>query len=312
MVDDRAPDRRLDARLGAHALAGPRRVAALQRDARGRPRARARGRRRRARDLRRRAAADPGLPHRHLRPALPAAADARDHPARVPAPGDEAHHGLDGRRAGCRRAGRRPRRRRRGHARSTSTTRARAPRGRDSRRERRPADEARARRRHRQRDVRVRRRRARSSTGSRGSGSLARPDGARQGSALAVLFSGREPVAALARGALESPPTPAGTTLALAGLRATVEAPLDRWTVALRRRRRPGLRARVRGARRRRRRSRTTSRPRARRDGGLRPAVPRARHGARRRARAAIDGARPARPRVGRARLGADRARRAP
>jgi hypothetical protein len=57
-------------------------------------------------------------------------------------------------------------------------------------------------------------------------------DGTRQGSALAVLFAGREPVAALARGAL---PVAAGAgweSVELAGLRATVEAPLGRWTVS--------------------------------------------------------------------------------
>jgi hypothetical protein len=56
-------------------------------------------------------------------------------------------------------------------------------------------------------------------------------DGARQGSALALLFSGREPVAALARGALPVAEDAGWEALELSGLRATVEAPLDRWTV---------------------------------------------------------------------------------
>ncbi len=58
------------------------------------------------------------------------------------------------------------------------------------------------------------------------------PEGEPQGSALAVLFSGREPVAALARGAV---PVAAGASwdaLELDGLRTAVEAPLTRWTVA--------------------------------------------------------------------------------
>jgi hypothetical protein len=57
-------------------------------------------------------------------------------------------------------------------------------------------------------------------------------DGAAQGSALAVLFADRAPVAAVARGGL---PLDGGTqwdALELAGVRATVDAPLDRWTVA--------------------------------------------------------------------------------
>jgi hypothetical protein len=56
-------------------------------------------------------------------------------------------------------------------------------------------------------------------------------DGARQGSALALLFSGREPVAALARGALPLADDAGWEALELAGVRATVETPLDRWTV---------------------------------------------------------------------------------
>jgi hypothetical protein len=56
--------------------------------------------------------------------------------------------------------------------------------------------------------------------------------GARLGSALAVLFSGREPVAALAQGAVAVADDADWSALELAGLRATVDAPLDRWTVA--------------------------------------------------------------------------------
>jgi hypothetical protein len=53
------------------------------------------------------------------------------------------------------------------------------------------------------------------------------------GSALAVLFAGREPVAALARGGLEVAPDAGWQALTVAGLSATVEEPLRRWTVAL-------------------------------------------------------------------------------
>jgi hypothetical protein len=53
-----------------------------------------------------------------------------------------------------------------------------------------------------------------------------------QGSALAVLFNGREPLAALAQGAIELPDAPDWQSLELSGLRMTVEAPLERWTVA--------------------------------------------------------------------------------
>jgi len=57
-------------------------------------------------------------------------------------------------------------------------------------------------------------------------------DGARQGSALALMFSGREPVAAHARGALPVAEDLGWEDMALAGLRATIEAPLERWTLA--------------------------------------------------------------------------------
>jgi hypothetical protein len=56
-------------------------------------------------------------------------------------------------------------------------------------------------------------------------------EGARQGSALALLFAGREPVAALARGALPVAEDADWDALELAGLSATVDAPLDRWNV---------------------------------------------------------------------------------
>jgi len=58
-------------------------------------------------------------------------------------------------------------------------------------------------------------------------------DGTRRGSALAVLFAGREPVAAHARGALTVAEDLGWEAVELGGLRATVEAPLDRWTLDL-------------------------------------------------------------------------------
>jgi len=58
------------------------------------------------------------------------------------------------------------------------------------------------------------------------------PDGARLGSALAVLFAGQAPVAALARGALPLADGASWAVLELDALRATVNVPLDRWTVA--------------------------------------------------------------------------------
>ena len=57
-------------------------------------------------------------------------------------------------------------------------------------------------------------------------------DGARQGSALAVLFAGREPVAAFAEGALPVDPGAGWDALALGALRTTVEQPLTGWSVA--------------------------------------------------------------------------------
>ena len=53
------------------------------------------------------------------------------------------------------------------------------------------------------------------------------------GSALGVLFSGREPVAALARGGLEAPDGADWASIALGGLAASVVEPLRHWTVAM-------------------------------------------------------------------------------
>ena len=53
------------------------------------------------------------------------------------------------------------------------------------------------------------------------------------GSALAVLFAGPEPVAAIAQGAVELPPGAGFDALALGGLATSVEAPLERWTVTM-------------------------------------------------------------------------------
>ena len=57
--------------------------------------------------------------------------------------------------------------------------------------------------------------------------------GSATGSALAVLFAGRDPVAAVARGGLEVPHAAGWESLALGGLEASVIEPLRRWTVAL-------------------------------------------------------------------------------
>jgi len=73
--------------------------------------------------------------------------------------------------------------------------------------------------------------------------SFATPDGAWSGlvrcgltaggaSVLAVLFRGREPVAALVRGDLERPADADWSEFSSAGLRVTIEAPLERWTLA--------------------------------------------------------------------------------
>jgi len=58
------------------------------------------------------------------------------------------------------------------------------------------------------------------------------PDGARLGSALAVLFAGRAPVAAVAQGALPVPDDASWEVLSLEGVRTTVNVPLDHWSVA--------------------------------------------------------------------------------
>ena len=117
-------------------------------------------------------------------------------------------------------------------------------------------------------------------------GLVAGPDGAPQGSALAVLFAGREPVAALARGAVPvAGGRGAGTRSRSTGCGRRSTRRSRRWTVRVRRRRRPGLRARVRGGRRPGRARRRRAGRAARRHGRLRPAVPRARDGPRRRPR---------------------------
>jgi len=55
----------------------------------------------------------------------------------------------------------------------------------------------------------------------------------RQGSALAVLFAGREPVAAIARGGLEVPGDAGWDAISLGGLSMTVGEPLREWNVAM-------------------------------------------------------------------------------
>lgn len=55
----------------------------------------------------------------------------------------------------------------------------------------------------------------------------------RRGSALAVLFAGREPVAAIARGGLEVAGESGWEAIELAGLRMAVTEPLRDWTVAM-------------------------------------------------------------------------------
>ncbi len=52
------------------------------------------------------------------------------------------------------------------------------------------------------------------------------------GSALAVLFRGREPLGATAAGALAVPDAPDWTDLAAGGLRHVTHAPLERWSMA--------------------------------------------------------------------------------
>lgn len=55
----------------------------------------------------------------------------------------------------------------------------------------------------------------------------------RRGSALTVLFSGREPVAAIAEGDVEVAPDAGWPSLTLPGLGATVDAPLERWSLRM-------------------------------------------------------------------------------
>ena len=54
-----------------------------------------------------------------------------------------------------------------------------------------------------------------------------------QASALAVLFSGREPVAAIARGGLEIPEDAGWSAVSAGGLRMEVREPLQHWSVAM-------------------------------------------------------------------------------
>jgi hypothetical protein len=58
---------------------------------------------------------------------------------------------------------------------------------------------------------------------------LALARGAESGTALAVLFAGREPVAAVARGGLPVEDGATWESLELAGVRTTIEQPLTRW-----------------------------------------------------------------------------------
>ncbi len=55
----------------------------------------------------------------------------------------------------------------------------------------------------------------------------------RRGSALAVLFAGREPVAAIARGGLEVEEDAGWDAIAVGGLQMAVRAPLREWSVAM-------------------------------------------------------------------------------
>ena len=57
--------------------------------------------------------------------------------------------------------------------------------------------------------------------------------GGRRGSVLALLFAGGQPVAAVAHGGTELGPGTDFAALALPGLESSVEAPLERWHVAL-------------------------------------------------------------------------------
>ena len=252
-----------------------------------------RGRRRRAGDLRRRAAADAGLHHRHLRPAVPVPAHARA-AARAARPP---------RRAASSSARCRARRARRTAACATPTTSRATPWTSTptswTRRGEPPSSRRRARCASRATRTRSRSRGPTPETGLYGLARVATgvgPDGATSASALAVAFAGREPLGAIAE---------AGDAGRRAELTATTEAPLERWT--LRAQRRARLRARPSRRSPRPRSTAAAARPRqGRRDGGLRAALPRARHG--RRDRRSRRAARPARALVGQPGLGQDRA----
>src|SRR4051794_9356931 len=220
LVDRRAPGRRLAVRIVAHAPPGPRDVAALQRGGPGRARARARGARRGAGHLRRRAAAHARLHHRHPRPGPAAAAQPGDRARRPHAAARPPHGRLGHAHARARRLRRRGHRRRRGpraHPAApggavidAAAEHARRPTG--------PgfadavtfsfADPAEA------------------------LYGLARlvlwGDGG--GSLLAVLFAGGEPVAQVFQRSV--PVGGSGSEgLAIDGLEATIEQPLERWTI---------------------------------------------------------------------------------
>ena len=55
----------------------------------------------------------------------------------------------------------------------------------------------------------------------------------RRGSALAVLFAGRDPIAAIARGGMDVDDGAGWDSIALGGLRMTVDEPLREWTLAM-------------------------------------------------------------------------------
>src|SRR4051812_2133286 len=192
-------------------------MAALPGGDRGGPRARARDDRRGAGDLRRRTAADAWVHHRHLRPRVPAAADAGRAAATARRALRASHDARDdGRHDGPARAPSRVRRRRHG-----------------------------ARRRARHAVIGVEHEAARPpagdgfvdavtvSWGDRGADlyGLARIGlGAEGASALAVMFSGREPVAAVARDGLATDGAD-WVSVQAGGLAMATAAPLERWTV---------------------------------------------------------------------------------
>ena len=63
--------------------------------------------------------------------------------------------------------------------------------------------------------------------------SPAEDGGARSGSALAVLFSGRDPIAAIARGGIDVAAEADWAAIELGGLRMSVDTPLTGWHVAM-------------------------------------------------------------------------------